>query len=118
MSDKLNRLWRERAPTLGIEYERRLNQKFGLGFTLERAFGDLDFDVYVAGVAYHSGPWKYFLGAGIEKSDHHHGNESLIRIGLERAFEVGSLEIAPQISVDFVDGDAVIVFGAVFAKGF
>ncbi len=107
---------RERAPTLAIEYERRLNEKFGVGFTLERAFGDLDFNLYVAGAAYHSGHWKYFLGAGIE--DGEHGSESLVRVGLERGFEVGSFEIAPQFAVDFVDGDAVIVFGAAFAKGF
>ena len=107
---------RERAPTLAIEYERRLNEKFGVGFTLERAFGDLDFNLYVAGAAYHSGHWKYFLGAGIE--DGEHGNESLVRVGLERGFKVGSFEIAPQFAVDFVDGDAVIVFGAAFAKGF
>jgi hypothetical protein len=41
-----------------------------------------------------------------------------IRAGVEYSFEVGSFEIAPQFTVDFVDGDAVIVFGAVFAKGF
>ena len=109
---------RERAPTLAFEYERRLNEKFGLGFTLERAFGDLDFNVYVAGAAYHSGHWKYFLGAGIEDADDHHGNESLVRGGLEYAFELGSFEIAPQFTVDFIDGDTVIVFGVVFAKGF
>jgi hypothetical protein len=107
---------RERAPTLAIEYERQLNEKFGVGFTLERAFGDLDFNVYVAGAAYHSGAWKYFLGAGIEDGDH--GSESLVRVGLKRASEVGSFEIAPQFTVDFIDGDSVIVLGVVFAKGF
>lgn len=109
---------RDRAPTLAIEYERRLNEKFGLGFTLERAFGDLDFNIYVAGAAYHAGPWKFFLGAGIEDAGHHHGNEFLVRGGLERAFEVGSFEIAPQLTVDFVGGETAVVFGVVFAKGF
>ena len=107
---------RERAPTLAFEYERRLNEKFGVGFTLERAFGDLDFNIYAVAVAYHLGLWKYFLGAGIE--DGEHGTESLVRVGLERAFEVGSFEIAPQFTVDFVDGEGVIVIGVVFAKGF
>jgi len=32
--------------------------------------------------------------------------------------EVGSFEIAPQLTVDFVGGETAIVFGAVFAKGY
>ena len=108
---------RERAITLALEYERRINEDFGIGFVVERAFGDLDFNVYIAGLTYHSGPWKYYLGVGIESSDHH-DDEALARVGVEYAFEVGSFEIAPQLSVDIVDGDAVIIFGAVFAKGF
>lgn len=52
---------RERALTLAFEYERRLNEKLGIGLVVERAFGDLDFNVYIAGVAYHAGPWRNFL---------------------------------------------------------
>ena len=69
------------------------------------------------GLAYHSGAWKYFIAAGIEDSDHH-GTEPLLRVGLEHAFEVKSFEMAPQLCVDLVDGDTVIVLGVVFAKGF
>ena len=109
---------RERGFTLAIEYERRLNEKFGVGVILERAFGDLDFDIYALTAAYHAGHWKYIIGVGKEDAKDHHGTENLVRVGLERAFEVGSFEIAPQFSVDYVDGETVFVVGAVFAKGF
>ena len=36
----------------------------------------------------------------------------------EKTNEVGSIEIAPQFNIDFVDGDAVFVVGALFARRF
>jgi hypothetical protein len=105
------------AFTLGLEYERLLSPSFGLGLVAERAFGDLDFWIYVAPFAFHSGQWKFYAGPGVEDSDEH-GSEFLFRLGVEYAFEVGDFEIAPQLDVDFVNGEEVLVLGLVIGKGF
>ncbi len=108
---------REEAFTLGIEYERRLSERIGVGAVVERATGDLDFWVYAVGIALHEGPWRFFAGPGIEDSDAH-GNEFLFRVGVEYGWHVGSVEIAPQVDLDFVDGETELVVGLVIARGF
>ena len=107
---------RDNGLALGIEYERRLNDWFGIGALAEHTFGDLDFWVYAVSFAYHADPWKFYVAPGVENGDR--GGESLVRIGAEYGFEVGGWEIAPQLDIDFVDGDQVAVFGVTFGKGF
>ena len=107
---------RHQALALGIEYERRLNESFGVGVLAEHTFGDLDFWVYAVPFAYHTGRWKFYIAPGVEDGDH--GSESLVRVGGEYAFEVGEWEISPQLDVDLVDGDEVFVLGVTFGKGF
>jgi hypothetical protein len=102
--------------SMGIEYERRLNESFGVGVLAERTFGDLDLWVYAVPFAYHAGRWKLYVAPGVE--DGEHGSESLVRLGGEYAFEFGAWEISPQLNVDFVDGDQVAVLGVSFGKGF
>jgi len=102
--------------TLGIEYERRVNESFGVGLLAEYSFGDLDFWVYAVPFAYHTGRWKFYIAPGVEDGDH--GRESLVRIGGEYAYKVGAWEISPQLDVDFVGGEQVAVLGVTFGKGF
>ena len=106
----------ENGLALGIEFERRLSESFGVGVIAEHTFGDLDFWVYAVPFAYHTGRWKFYIAPGVEDGDH--GSESLVRLGGEYAFEVGAWEISPQLDVDFVDGDQVLVLGVAFGKGF
>ena len=107
---------RENGAALGIEYERRLNESFGVGLVAEHTFGDLDFWVYAVPFAYHTGRWKLFIAPGVEDTDR--GSESLVRLGGEYAYEVGTWEISPQLIVDFVDGEQVLVLGVTIGKGF
>ena len=107
---------RENGLALGIEYERRVSSRFGIGLLAEHTFGDIDANVYAVPFAYHTGRWKFYVAPGIEDSDA--GSESLVRIGGEYAFEVGSWEVSPQLDVDFVDGESVLVLGVTFGKGF
>jgi len=107
---------RESGGALGIEYERRLNSAFGIGALVERTFGDIDTTVYAAPLAYHSGAWKIYAAPGFERGDA--GSDSLLRLGLEYGFAAGDWEISPQIDVDFVDGDRVLVLGITFGQGF
>ena len=88
-----------------------------LGAFAEHTFGDADFTVYAVAFAYRFDRWKFYIAPGIEKSDAH-GTESLVRLGAEYAFKRGTWEVSPQLAVDFVDGDEVLVLGVVFGKGF
>ena len=108
---------RDKGPALGIEYERRLSERFGIGVVIERTFGDLDSMVYAVPFAYHSGAWKAYIAPGIEDREGHEA-ENLVRIGAEYGFEAGSWEIAPQVDLDFVEGSRVFVIGVTFGKGF
>ena len=108
---------RDKGVALGIEYARRLSERFGIGVVVERTFGDLDSMVYAVPFAYHSGAWKAYIAPGIEDREGHH-TENLVRIGAEYAFKAGSWEIAPQINLDFVKGNRVFVIGVTFGKGF
>ena len=109
---------RDNGLAVGLEYERRLSKSFGIGALAERTFGDIDTWVFAAPFAYHTGPWKFYAGPGFENADETDENEFLVRVGAEYGFEVGSWEIAPQVDLDFVDSDAVFVFGVTFGKGF
>ena len=108
---------RDNGAALGVAYERFLNESFGIGVIVERTFGDGDFTVYAVPFGYRIDRWKFYVAPGIEDSDEH-GTESLVRLGAEYAFEAGSWEISPQVAVDFVGGNEVLVLGFVFGKGF
>ncbi len=108
---------RENGAALGVGYERLLNESLGIGVLAEHTFGDADFTVYAVAFAYRVDRWKFYIAPGIEDSDAH-GTESLVRLSAEYAFEAGTWEISPQLAVDFVDGEEVLILGVVFGKGF
>jgi hypothetical protein len=102
---------------LGVAYERLLNKSFAIGVFAEHTFGDADFTVYAVPFAYRMDRWKFYVAPGIEDSEAH-GTESLVRLGAEYALKAGAWEISPQVAVDFVDGEEVLILGVVFGKGF
>ena len=108
---------RKNGAALGVAYERILNDSISIGIFAEHTFGDADFTVYAVPFAYRIDRWKFFVAPGIEDSAEH-GTESLVRVAAEYAFEVGSWEISPQLALDFVDSDEVLILGVVFGKGF
>jgi hypothetical protein len=109
---------RTNAAALGLEYERRINEQFGVGVVAEYTAAKGDFWVYMVPFAYHTGHWKFYVAPGIEESEVH-GKEDLVRLGAEYAFALpGGWEIAPQLNVDLVESEDVWVVGVVFARGF
>jgi hypothetical protein len=108
---------RENGAALGVGYERLLSDSLAIGVLAEHTFGDADVWVYAVPFSYRFDRWKFYIAPGIEESDQH-GTESLVRLSAEHAFEAGSWEISPQLAVDFVDGDEVLVLGVVFGWGF
>jgi hypothetical protein len=102
-------------PALGIEYVRHIAGNFSIGAIAEHTFGDADSWVYAIPFAYSLGHWKTYVAPGIE--DGHHGQEDLVRLGVERVFELSDgWEIAPQLNVDFVDGEETWVVGGFFSR--
>ncbi|MFL2545918.1 MAG: hypothetical protein ACJ0SL_00910 [Candidatus Rariloculaceae bacterium] len=82
----------------------------------EHTAGEDDFWVYAVPFAYHSGRWKFYSAPSIEESAH--GSESLLRLGGEYGFGVNGWEISPQLDVDIVDGEEVLVIGVTFGRGY
>jgi len=107
---------REIGLSLGISYGRKLSESFGIGVIAEHTYGDFDIWVYAVPFAYLTGPWKLYVAPGVEVGEE--GSESLVRLGAEYAFEVGAFEVAPQLAMDFVGGEKVLVLGVVFGKSF
>ena len=112
---------RNGKPALGLEYARHLRPSFAIGGIVEYTFGDHSFWVLAVPFAYRSGPWKFYIAPGFEIEKIVAGpseSELLLRMGGEYAFEVGKLEIAPQLDVDFVDGDQVFILGVTIGTSF
>ena len=107
---------RDNGSVLGLVYERLLSESFGIGVIAEHTYGDFDFSVFAVPFVYRTGPWRLFIAPGVEDSEH--GTESLWRLGAGYAFEAGTLEVVPEFSVDFVNGEEVFVLGVVIAKVF
>ncbi|EED34013.1 conserved hypothetical protein [gamma proteobacterium NOR5-3] len=103
--------------TLGLEYEYRINERFGVGAIFEHVGGDFHTNVAVLPVAIHRGPWKVYAGPGIEDSEEE-GSFFLVRLGLEYGFHFDAYEVSPQIDVDFVDGEHLFIFGVTIARPF
>ncbi len=109
---------REKGFALGIEGGHYFSRSFAIAGVLEYTFGDIDTLVGAVPLVYVMDKWKLYAGPGFEDGDASDHMEFLIRAGVEYGFEVGSIEIAPQFNIDFVDGDAVLVVGALFARRF
>jgi hypothetical protein len=109
---------RERALTLGLEYERRFSESFGVMVAAERAFGDLDFTVITVLFVYHRGPWGFMAGPGIEIPEHGNEDEFVFRVAGTYAFDRGSYELVPKFGLDFVDSEVVLFAGIVIGYGF
>lgn len=107
---------RDNEPSVGIEYERRIGLRLGVGLLIEHTFADEDFTVFAMPIAVHFDRLKLFAAPGIEDSEI--GSEAMLRLGAEYAFEWGRYEIAPQLDIDFVDGEQVVVAGVAIGLPF
>jgi len=106
--------------SLGIDYERRLSLRFGIGGVVEYTGADFREGLVAASFDWH--PWrelKLFAAPGVAIETAEHSSEALLRLSGEYAFVVGrGFEVAPGIAFDFTDTENSVVIGAVFAKKF
>ena len=109
---------REKAAfTVGVDYERRLSPRWGLGVMGDWAFGDRREFIVAAPVFLHTrSGLRFHLAPGIERirkdGPREAKSEFLLRTGLAYDFHFGEVSLSPSFSVDFVHGEQLHVLGA------
>ena len=101
--------------SLGLDYEYKFSEVFGIGDLLDYAGGDVRTAVVGVPIFAHPiGGLVVLLAPGVEIQDDG-DNEALVRLGAGWEFELGErFVVAPVFNVDFVDGDKVYVYGVEF----
>lgn len=108
---------REGDLTLGLEYGHHIGGHWGVSAVAEYSFTDDGTWVFVVPAVYGIRNWRLFAGPGLERHDGE--TEFLARVGAGYAFHVENhWEIEPQFNIDWVDGDAVYVWGLYLARTF
>jgi len=106
--------------SVGLSYEYRLNQLFGIGGIVEYASGV--FREWVLAVPLFLHPykgWRFLVAPGVDIPDNDGDNEFLFRVGAAYEFEIGEKwAITPEFNVDFVDNSEVLVYGLSFGYKF
>ena len=105
--------------SVGLDYENRISDIFGLGALIEYAGGD--FDTWVFGAPLYIHPYKglRFLAApGFEAEESE--TKFLVRAGV--AYQIpfgGRWAISPEYNVDFIEGgEKIQVYGVSIGLGF
>ncbi|UCG67222.1 MAG: hypothetical protein JSW12_09655 [Deltaproteobacteria bacterium] len=104
--------------TVGLTYEYRLNELFGIGGFAEYTGGH--FDKWSAGVPLFMRPYGEFRFAFAPGFEHNHDEEEfLFRAGVAYEFKLSDpWVLVPELNVDFVDGEEVYVFGLAIGFGY
>jgi hypothetical protein len=105
----------EKGFSMGLDYEYKFSEIFGIGGLLDIAGSDVrSFVVGVPIFAHPVGGLVALLAPGIEHQDDG-SNEALVRLGAGWEFELSErFVVAPMFNIDFVDGDKVYVYGVAF----
>ena len=123
--------------TIGLDYERRLSERHGVGFLADWAATDQERE-FIAAVPYFYHPpqlpgLKFIVAPGLEfvgedvevdagegevEIETEHETLFLVRIGAGYAWELGRFIVGPQVNWDLVDGPDAFVFGVSAGIGF
>lgn len=105
------------AFTIGIDYEYRVNRRFGAGFVAEYAVDPLDATSVLAALDVHFYKGLVVqLGLGVEFIE---GNSNeLGRIGVLYEFEFGHTTLSPQFHWDVTSAEDSLVFGIAIGRNF
>ena len=112
----------ENGITVGLGYEYRLNQLFGIGGIVEYAGVDFKESLVMAPLFLHPYKgWLFVVAPGVAIPKKHSGDdvEFLFRVGAAYEFEIGEKWVlTPEFNVDFVDNREALVFGLSFGYKF
>ena len=106
--------------SVGLSYEYRLNQLFGIGGIVEYASGVLREWVLAVPLFLHPYKgWRFLVAPGVTIPDNDGDDEFVFRVGVAYEFEIGEKwAIIPEFNVDFVDNSEVLVYGLNFGYKF
>jgi hypothetical protein len=97
----------EEGYALGVIYELRFREKWGIGASIEQLNGDNQRrgQAYSIPVSYHvNEKWRFFAGPGLESGDE---DNFFMRAGISREFELNQRWTAsPEFVVDFIENGA------------
>ena len=103
--------------TIGLDYEYRFSQYFGIGLLGEYVGEDAREGVGMVLLFIH--PYKGFrfvAAAGVKPKAEE--TKFIWRLGIGYRFPIGNWTIAPEFNLDFTEGRTVEVFGVSFGYGF
>ena len=109
--------------TLGVDYEYRLSEVFGIGLFGEMIFADHEETLVGVPFFFHikNSPLKIVLAPGIAILEDHHGDkyeEFLLRGGIGYDIHLDAFSITPTVNVDVIDGNTSLAYGIAFGIGF
>ena len=110
----------ESGSALGLQYELQYHEKWGIGFDIEKLYGDDMNRSWVAAFPFSYHPndqWRFFSGPGVESGEH---DKFLMRFGV--AYEIpfaGKWIASPGFVLDIIEGGAVTaILGVSIGFGF
>jgi len=105
--------------TIGVDYEYRLRERFGIGAVVERAGGRLDATSLIGLVDVHLSR-RFVLQGGPGVTFEQGERFAVARIGGYYEFEAGKYTISPALSYDFAGGGRPneVVFGVQLGRQF
>lgn len=103
-------------PSLGGTYERRFNADFGAGGIAEYTDGR-EWVLAVPFFWHPVEPWRFLIAPGTEIDEGGDG-EFLVRVGGSYDIDFTGWSLSPELNLDFVDGDVVLVVGVSFGWDF
>ena len=107
----------EDAFTVGLDYEYRLTDLFGVGALIDRAGGDIKSTV--AGAALFVHPCENARLFGVAANEHHHGeDEFIVRLGVNYDVHVSDWTVSPTVSVDLLEHGENWIYGLGIGRGF
>ena len=105
----------EEAPTLGVDYEYRVNDFLGVGGVAEYAFGDIEATTLLLVADLHlTNQFIVQTGPGVEFIDDE--ELAVYRVGVLYEFERDGFTVSPQLHYDITSDENAVILG--IALGF
>ena len=96
---------------LGLEYEYRLNEKWGIGGYYEQTFDGFDLEALGLMATYHPGQnWRLLGGIGGEGKLNTDKTKLLVRAAIAYDFHVGSVSLSPLLAIDWIEDNSYVVY--------
>ena len=110
----------EDGATIGLSYEYRLNQLFGIGGLAEYAGMDIREGAVLVPIFWHPyKEWRFVGAPGMEFDKDEDDVSFIFRVGTAYEFEIHERwSMTPEVNVDFVDRSPVFVYGLSFGYKF